>query len=112
MPNNPPPAKRHKRISKDPRRLYSWQKCRANYLVHFPICQRCKALDTLTQVSCEKPSIHHIEMIAKAPTRLLDWGNLLTLCRPCHKYFDGLELSGRAEQAEKEGFKIKSNWQI
>lgn len=112
MPNNPPPAPRRKTIKKDPRRLYSWQKCRGAYLVHYPICQRCKSLDTLTQVSCEKLSIHHIEMISKAPHRVLDWDNLITLCIPCHTYYDILELEGNFEKAEKEGFQIKAQWEI
>ena len=112
MPNNPPKASRRKILRKDPRRLYSWQKCRAAYLVHFPVCQRCKAHETLTQESCVSLSLHHIEMIAKAPQRILDWENLLTLCKPCHKYFDSLELDGNAEKAELEGFQIKSMWEI
>ena len=72
-----------------------------------PICQRCLYLGSVDKVSCEKLSVHHIKMVEYNPDLAYDDDNLLTLCVPCHKHFDMLELSGRNSEAELEGEEIR-----
>ena len=115
MPKLPPKAKplkkakKAKTISNKVHASYRWERLSKTYRAHHPICQRCKYLDNVTQTSCEKISVHHIEMINNAPHLAYDWDNLLSLCVPCHKYFDQIELAGKYKQAEQEGKEIKAN---
>jgi len=106
MPNTPPKANSRKHW-KDPRRLYSWTKCRNKYKEQFYCCQRCQYLGTVDRLSYENLSIHHIERVFEAPHKVLDWSNLLTVCKACKIHFDTMERQGYTEQAKQEGWEIK-----
>jgi len=108
MPKQPPKAKAPKRMGgKDPRRLYAWTKRSKQYRKDNPCCERCIHLEELSQVSFDNLSVHHIIGIKKAPHLFWESSNLLSLCVPCHKYFDGLERTNKIGQAEFEGKEIK-----
>jgi hypothetical protein len=46
--------------------------------------------------------MHHIQSIADAPGRRMDWNNWLAVCRECHEELEGNPL---------EGMEVK-NWSI
>lgn len=59
---------------------YQWQRLRARYLAHHPLCEDCDEQGMVKPAS----EVHHIATIADAPERRLDWANLVALCTPCH----------------------------
>lgn len=72
-----------------------WRNLRKIYLMEHPLCEECLKHNI---VNAENLSVHHL----KSPfdpnisemerySRLLDYGNLQTLCRECH----GLEHANR-----------------
>ena len=115
MPNNPPIAKRKSSLSDhgDPRSSTAWKKARAQHREKYPVCQRCVYLGIVDKDSVKRLSVHHIRGLETAKDEvelwelLLDPDNLLTLCAPCHKRYDMMELNGQREEAEDEGMEVR-----
>ena len=59
---------------------YAWQKLRIRKLQADPLCAGCT---TQGRVSLAE-EVDHIIRITKRPDLRLDWGNLQSLCGPCH----------------------------
>ena len=66
----------------------AWGKLRARKLIHDPLCAVCLAAGRTTAAD----QVHHVRPFngVKDPLRLA-WGNLMSLCRPCH----AVETAGR-----------------
>lgn len=56
-----------------------WQAVRASYISRYPLCGRCEARGLVRPADM----VHHIVAIADGGDRLA-FGNLLSLCWPCH----------------------------
>lgn len=57
-----------------------WQKLRKAFLAANPLCRYCADKGLVTAATV----VDHIETIADAPQRRLDWKNLQSLCDHCH----------------------------
>jgi len=57
-----------------------WQRFRAVYIQHNPLCRRCKAKGRITATK----EVHHIVPLRDAPERKYDTDNLEPLCKSCH----------------------------
>ena len=68
----------------------SWQRCRSAFLAVHPLCAPCLAKRPMRVKAAEQ--VHHVQAIAVAPERRLDWSNLLAVCAACHAV---LEAEGR-----------------
>jgi len=59
----------------------AWQRLRKWVLAGEPLCRFCKAADRLVAAD----ELHHALPIKDRPDLRLDPGNLVPLCRSCHK---------------------------
>ena len=68
--------------SKETASVYNWQwrKLRGAFLQHHPLCQRCASKGIVQAAE----HVHHVVPVKEAPERLLDWSNLMAVCRACH----------------------------
>ena len=116
MPNLPPKAKGTRAKSAengDLRNLKIWQDCRTDYKRLYPICQRCQYFNMVDDRSTKNLEVHHIKALETGKTRLeqlellVDFNNLLTLCKTCHDKFSALERLNLFDEAEQEGQEIK-----
>lgn len=57
-----------------------WQRLRKAFLAANPLCRYCTERGFVTAATV----VDHIETIADAPHRRLDWQNLQSLCDHCH----------------------------
>ena len=95
MPNRPPmhrphghPSKQESQRASDQQRGsstargydYAWQKLRDRKLRADYLCASCESQGRAT-LACE---VDHVIRITERPDLRLDWGNLQSLCRPCH----------------------------
>ena len=58
-----------------------WRKLSKLYRTHNPLCERCKANGRVSAVE----EVHHRKPIKTHPELRLKWGNLMSVCIPCHR---------------------------
>lgn len=75
------------RATKHERYGSQWPKLSRLYRVHNPLCQVCEAEGRTTPAV----DVHHIQKVSDRPDLLLDWDNLLSVCRKCHKKLDAVQ---------------------
>lgn len=69
----------------------AWRKLSKVYLRAHPVCECCKAAGRVPL----PPSEHCDHMIGRDQSgALLDWANLLALCKPCHSTKTRIEAAG------------------
>ena len=61
-----------------------WQAVRMTYLMHHPICERCRTDGRIAPATL----VHHIKELGDGGARL-DARNLMALCQPCHEEIHG-----------------------
>jgi 5-methylcytosine-specific restriction endonuclease McrA len=112
MPNLP---KRAKALSRPDTRDFhasnEWVKARNAHRAEYPICQRCTFLGTVTRVSSQELSVHHIIPLELDMDKRTDADNLLTVCVPCHWNYTQLERTGRTQQSIAEGQEVRDHTQ-
>lgn len=60
---------------------YKWQQLRKVYMQENPLCAECYKRG-LTRSALD---VHHIVPIHDSWAKRLDWNNLISLCRSCHR---------------------------
>jgi len=61
---------------------YDWQQLRNSFIMHNPLCQHCKAEGKTTAAE----DVDHVKPFkGKSDPLRLDWSNLQSLCRKCHR---------------------------
>ena len=75
----------------------AWRKTSLAYRRDFPLCEHCLAEGRTTPVD----DVHHIAPIRLRPDLRLDRGNLVSLCRQCHKIADGLIVKEEKQRAKR-----------
>lgn len=68
---------------KEAQRFYAskmWRDLREQKLANNPLCEECLKLNVLSPTV----DIDHIQQRDERPDLELDWGNLMSLCKPCH----------------------------
>lgn len=61
----------------------NWAKCRNRYLSLNPLCENCKKFDIIEPAT----EVHHIIPLKQGGEKL-DFSNLQSLCKSCHKRID------------------------
>lgn len=69
----------------------AWRRLRLRFLAEHPLCVMCERQGRTVAANI----VDHVEAIAKAPHRRLDWANLQALCQPCHDSVKQREERGR-----------------
>ena len=75
------------RASKHERYGSEWPKLSLRYRKANPLCQMCEQ-EGRTEVAVD---VHHIVKVADNPSLLLEWDNLLSVCRKCHYKLDRVQ---------------------
>ena len=60
---------------------WAWTQLSKRFRAENPFCQVCYENGKLTGVD----HVHHIQPIRDAPQLRLDWNNLMSVCKRCHK---------------------------
>jgi 5-methylcytosine-specific restriction protein A len=64
---------------------FTWRKLSKSYRVENPFCEVCFDRGKLTAVQ----EVHHKIKISDRPDLRLEWSNLMSVCRQCHKEIEG-----------------------
>ena len=59
----------------------AWRKLSVRFRKHNPLCAKCKVSGRIEPAK----DVHHIKPISTHPELRLDWDNLMSLCRQCHR---------------------------
>lgn len=63
---------------------HAWRKLSERFRSHNPLCANCNSNGRVTIAQ----DVHHIKPIRSNPELRLEWDNLMSLCRPCHKMIE------------------------
>ena len=58
-----------------------WRKLSERFRKHNPLCARCNVKGRVEPAQ----DVHHIKPISTHPHLRLEWDNLMSLCRQCHR---------------------------
>ncbi len=72
------------RAGKHERYGRGWDRLSKRYREQYPLCQMCEQ-ECRTTLAVD---VHHIVKVSDSPELLLDWDNLLSVCRLCHVKLD------------------------
>lgn len=62
-----------------------WRKLSERYRAKYPLCERCEEQGRVTAAE----EVHHKVPINVDASRRLDWSNLMSVCRKCHREIEG-----------------------
>lgn len=62
-----------------------WRKLSERFRKQYPLCQPCIKKGKITPVA----DVHHIKPVRDFPELRLNWDNLMSVCRACHKEIEG-----------------------
>jgi 5-methylcytosine-specific restriction enzyme A len=69
------------KTTKQAGRGHDWRTLSERYRAHHPLCVDCLGDGVVTPAQ----EVHHIQPIEIAPELRLDWDNLVSLCKKCHR---------------------------
>lgn len=79
------PHPKHKRTTADRGYDNRWKVLSERKRHEHPLCQRCEE-QGIVRVATE---VHHVRSIESAPWLRLEWTNLMSVCRACHREIEG-----------------------
>jgi len=60
---------------------HRWRKLSERFRRDYPLCYMCRMRGKITPAM----DVHHIKSVRTHPELRLEWDNLMSLCRPCHR---------------------------